>query len=334
MKRKIFTVLLVIAVMAAAFTGCASEDSNEVANMIESLEARHESGPGVYVPESEEPKASLDLREHMESDGEAARTGAEDGTGQAVESDIETEDGQAVRSDGETEDGQAINADSTKAGNAGAENSGTVDADGKDWSTAYEDYFDRENTLPEMPKVRMLAYADGMTMTIECSVAEDVGLLRFECGDAVMDMYTTREKVYAYTWIEGEEEWVYTQIASEEEAASMMSYGEMAQVSSDWKGIKRYTYRSAVVQNAITYDTLNVVMEDKGETYACVFYINRETQMVERYSCVKDGTNMDCYIEEGEAFSLPEETAKAKKVEMEDISTKLITVMLMGVQGN
>ena len=64
MKKKLLTLLLAVSVMATVFTGCASEETNEVSNMIASLEERHESGPGVYQPEEKE-SPSADLRKKL-----------------------------------------------------------------------------------------------------------------------------------------------------------------------------------------------------------------------------------------------------------------------------
>ena len=98
-------------------------------------------------------------------------------------------------------------------------------------------------------------------------------------------------------------------------------------------GIKRYTYRSAIELDGITYDTLNVIVEDEYGICPCVFYVNRETQMVDRYTCVREGMNMDCYMTEAEPFSLPEQADRAKEVEMEDIGADLMAVVMAGYQG-
>lgn len=324
MKKRLLAILLAgtLAIMSLSACGTSEESSKdsditqEVQSPSESQEASVESPTDSTVPQPGQSVTGEGIM--VEGPGE------DDGSIIEVEGEVtEIVDGEVV----EIIEGEVTEIIEDKDDDA----SGTTSDDGTDWSTAYDDYFTRENIMPATPKISALATGDGMSFEMVAAMVEDVAFLSYDFGTVAADMYVTADKAYVRTEMEGQEAWIYAPIASKEEAQEMTVGIEDNTTLIDSEDIDTITYREALEEDGVIYDVLDVTVDDESDVPGnAVYFINRETQMIAKCVMERQGETAICLVEEIESIELPAEAADATEATIEDVLGTMVGVLFMG----
>ncbi len=309
MKKKLLTLIMAMTMTAMVITGCGKKEdtSGDVkASVEESKEESEEESKEEPKEESkEENKDAVDVTESQEAEE------VMESTEKTEESTEETETTEEVVESSEETEG---------------EEAAVVDADGKDWSKAYDDYFERDDIMSDKMQFNCTALAEGITFNMVVAMADDNVRMSFIFDGAEFDMYATKEKIYAYYEMQGQSQWVWAPVENEEDLDSMLEVSDVGMV--DTESIESVTYREALEEDGIIYDVLDVV---SGDGMEAAFFINRETQKLEKCVMDEEGTSMVMLVEEIESLEIPSEAdALATESTMEDIMMTMVGVIFAG----
>lgn len=296
MKKRFLALMISVTMMAVLCTGCGEKETTSGDETKVSVEESNEATP---APVSEE-RVEESVPESSE---------------EVVESTVESKEEVAESEDVTVEVSEEKVAE-------------VMDADGKDWSTAYGDYFQREDIMPKKVLITATTVAEGVTFDLNVATADDVMWMGYDFGTAAFDMYATKEKVYARYAMAGEEAWVWAPVESEDEVSSVTDMADTTMVDTD--SISATTYREAIEENGIIYDVLDVTVEEEGTTAEAVYFVNRETQLVEKCVMEQDGASVICLIKEIEMVEIPAAAATATEGTMEDVMGAMLGVLFMG----
>lgn len=293
MKKKLLSVLLAMTLMASVFTGCGDKSDTKEDKSVESTQG-----------DDAEDKAE----EKTEEEANAGKV-------------VDLGNGMMMEYPGGEDDLIELEGEVTVI-----EDDADTDAD-TDWATAYEDYFTRKDIIPENMKVTMSMDMEGITMDIVVATVGDSSYMGYAFDSASLDLYATKEKVYAHMVMAGEESWIYAPVTSAEEVDSVMSMaGETTIV--DAENVSSCTYVETVVEEGVTYDVLLLEVDDGSATGNAYYYVNRETQKVDKFTMEQDGQFVECFVEEMNSIEVPAEAANATEGTMEDIAGALFAVLL------
>lgn len=332
MKKRLLAVLLAgtLAIMSLSACGTSEENSKD-SDITQELQPPSESQEASV----ESPTDPTDPQPGQSVTGEGIMVegpGEDDGSIIEVEGEVtEIVDGEVVEIvEGEVVEiieGEVTEIIETKDDDA----TGTTSDDGTDWSTAYDDYFTRDNIMPATPKITVTTVADGITFDMVVAMVEDVAYMSYDFGTVAMDMYVTTDKVYIRSEMEGQEAWNFAPITSEEEAQDMTVGIEDNTTLIDNDSIGTVTYREALEEDGVIYDVLDVTVDENSNMPGtAVYFINRETQMVAKCVMEQQGNTAICLVEEIESIELPAEAATATEVPMEDVLGAMLGVLFMG----
>ena len=203
----------------------------------------------------------------------------------------------------------------------------TVMEDGDiDWLSAYADYYTKEDMMPENVKVYMTTDMEGITMNIVVATVGETSYMGYEINNAVIDLYAMGEQIYARTEIAGEESWIVAPVATEEDVESIMTMsGENTLI--DAETVTACTYVETVVEEGVTYDVLSLSVDAESGIGSAYYYVNRDTQMVEKCIMEQDGQEAVCLIEEISSIELPAEAAGATEGTTDDVAGALFAVI-------
>ena len=195
----------------------------------------------------------------------------------------------------------------------------------KDWSKAYDDYFERVDILDSDMEIKTVASGYGVEYEVTYAKAGDMKRMSFQYSNAVFDMYADSEKVYAYYDAGGESQWLWCP-ANEEEVSDLTEVANGMLITED---MVSWTYREEVTEDGIVYDVLDVVTVD--EEVSTVFYINRETQKIAK--CIMQDSEVSAVsvINESKSIKLPSDADTAVESSISDISLYLLGVMMRGI---
>ncbi len=297
MKKKLLSVLLAVTLVAAVFTGCGDKDADKDDKNVE----------------------ATDDADDDDDKGDADKDDAEEdksGEGEIMTEGPDVEDG-LIESEGEVtpiEDEE--------------EDDDTVVSDDKDWSTAYDDFFSREGIIPEKVMMTMNMEMEGMVFDVKVAGVDNNVYMSYDFGTAVLDLYSVDGVVYAHAVMGADEVWNYAN-ATQDEIDSMFTVTDTSFAEAE--AGTECTYREEVVEDGVVYDVLDVVVEEDGESQVVGYYVNRETQVIEKCVVVQDGMEVAVLISEIDGVELPAEAANATEATMEDIGNLLIGVMLVGM---
>ncbi len=331
MKNKFLSLLLAVALFSLTLTGCGEKEPAEEGMQTESVQTPSESKEASV----ESPTDSTDPQPGQSVTGEGIMVegpGEDDGSIIEVEGEVtEIVDGEVVEIvEGEVVEiieGEVTEIIEDKDDDA----TGTISDDGTDWSTAYDDYFTRDNIMPATPKISALATGDGMSFEMVVAMVEDVAFLSYDFGTVAADMYVTTDKAYVRTEMEGQEAWIYAPITSKEEAQEMTVGIEDNTTLIDSEDIGTVTYREALEEDGVIYDVLDVTVDDESDVPGnAVYFINRETQMIAKCVMERQGETAICLVEEIESIELPAEAADATEATIEDVLGTMVGVLFMG----
>ena len=314
MKKKLLTILLATTLVVGTFTGCGAQLTlgGGESTTITSEETDEEESTEEDAEESTEEESAEETEE--ESTEEASEESTEESEETSEESAEESEDvfEESTLEESEEESSEEAEEDQEVFGD-------------NEWASAYDDYFERDDIMSENVMMTINTSADGVEMSVIVAVANEVSYMKYDFGVARLDMYGTEDMIYTYAQMGEEEQWSYVPVTSEEEAAEVMQVEENTAFDQD--GIESCVYLKEVEENGVTYDVLDVVMN--GEP--AEFYINRETQKIEKFTYSADGADAVCYIEEIDSIEIPSEVSGAVEITEEELATQLLAVLFTGM---
>ena len=300
MKKKLLSLLMATCMVAMVLTGCTEKETSA-------------DGEKASVEESKE-----DEKEEAEE--------AEESTEEAVESE-ETEESteEAVESE-ETEESTEEVVESEEAEESTEEAEETeVDSD---IAKMYEGYLEKDDILPEKARLSATTSQMGVSMDMVVAQADDVAMMSYELAEAEMDIYVEKEKVYWRYELQGQETWSWAPITSDEEAEELNDMSDSTLV--DTENISSYAYRETIEEDGVTYDLLEAVVDDGTSTGNATYFVNRETQKVEKCVMVQDDAEVVCLIEEIDTIEIPAEFENATEGTVEDVAMTVLAVIMMG----
>lgn len=315
MKKRLLSILLISSLVIVSLTACGANDDSGKEGEKKQQAIVEESG------DSTGSNSAGDLSGATSVTGEGIMVeGPSDDNVIEVEGEVtEITDGEVV---------EVIDGDVTEV--SGEVTEDVVPDDGIDWSVKYDDYFSRENIMPDSPRVTITTVGENVTMPLGVvAVAGEEAYMSYDFGTAAIDMYVFADKVYAFTRMEDQEMWCWAPVTVEDEAAGLTDLADTTLVDEEDMG--DCTYREAIIDDGIIYDVLDatVASEDTASGTA-TYFVNRETQLIEKCVMESEGTTAVCLVEEIESIELPTEAESAVEVTMEDIMGALIGVMLIG----
>lgn len=297
MKKNIGTLFLTISVVALAMTGCGGKNSEATGGTVE----------------NSTPEPSV-IGEGVIMEGPS-----DDGVIEMVGEVMEIPDGEV------TEDTE----DDVKEVTGEVFTDVTPD-DGIDWSVKYDDYFERTDIMPESLRVTITTIGENVTMPYGVvAVAGEAAFMSYDFGTAAIDMYIMTDKVYAFTRVEDREMWYQAPVGAEAETMGLADMADTTLV--DKEDMAGWTYREAILEDGVVFDVLDVMVEDEdGVSGTATYFINRETQLIEKCVMEAEDATAVCLVEEIEAIQVPTAAEEGTEVSMEDIMGTLFGVMFIG----
>lgn len=297
MKKKLLSLLMAVSIVAVAITGCGAKENDKEDEKVESVEDD---------AEDDDTEDDADKNDSGNVNEEKTEGPIDDGMIE-VEGEVTVLD-EDENSEEENSEGEVV---------------------ANEWATAYDDYFSREGIISENVMVTMSMAMEGMVFDIKVATVDEQVYMSYDFGTAALDMYVMEDVIYACTKYEGVEEWIYAPVTDGSESESMFSMTDTSFV--DTENATSCTYREEVVENGVVYDVLDVELEEDGVTSVVAYYVNRETQKIEKCVVEQDGVEAECYIVEIESIELPAEAANATEGTEDDIMGALLGIMFMGM---
>ena len=302
MKKRLLTILMAVSLMATALTACGGDDADKEDEKVESVE--DDDTEADEAEEAEENEGELEVK--TEEPGDDGMIEVE-GEVTVIEEDEE----EVTPAESEEEDADSV-ADS-------------------EWANAYDDFFSREGILSEKLMISMSMEESGMVFDIAVGVAGEDMFMSYDFGTAGVELYLVDKVLYAGTKMEGVESWIYAPVTEGSDAESMFDMTDTG--FTDVENATSCTYGGEVEENGIVYDILDVVIEENGITSLAAYYVNRETQKIEKCVVEQDGVEAECFFTEIEEIVLPAEAANAVEGTEEEVFGALLGVMFMAMSG-
>jgi hypothetical protein len=300
MKKKLLSVLLAVTLMASMLAGCGEKEDNKEDKAVENVqEDGDEVSAGDATEEDTTDSNVVDLGNGMMME----YPGEDDGLIELEGEVTVIEEDEDVQADAESE-----------------------------WATAYDDYFTREDIIPENMKMSASAEMEGISMDIVVATVGESSYMRYAFDSAILDLYATADKIYVRTEMAGQESWMFAPVTSEEDMDSVMSLASETAIV-DAEKVTSCTYVEEIEENGVIYDVLLLEVNDEGITGDIFYYVNRDTQKVDKFTMEQDGQFMECFVEEADAIELPAEADNAVEGTMGDVAGALFAVILSAVDA-
>ena len=168
---------------------------------------------------------------------------------------------------------------------------------------------------------------EGMSFNIIVAVSGETVQMSYDLATAKFDMYATKDKVYAYWELQGQSGWAWAPVESEEDVESLVDTSEYIV---DPATIESCTYREAIEEDGVIYDMLDVVTNDGMNS---VYFVNRDTQKIEKFTVDDGTTTMVCLVDEIESIEIPEEAMNSEEATMDDIAMSMFGVIMTAAYG-
>ena len=204
--------------------------------------------------------------------------------------------------------------------------------DSDDWAEAYNDYFERDNIMPKNCETEMLATVDDMDVEITLAVVDNDARMYFDLETVMMDLYVIDKKIYLKGTAEGEDIWMWTEAESEEDTEGLVDTESVSIIDTDT--IVSYEYREAVEEDGVVYDVLDVVTKDDSSELEWAYFINRETQYLEKAVAIDNDGTVLCNIREIEEIELPEDADEAEETDVETIAMSMFALLMLVTEAN
>ena len=325
MKKKLLSLLMATCMVAMVLTGCTEKETSadgEKASVEESKEDEKEEAEEAEES-TEEAVESEETEESTEEAVESEET--EESTEEVVESEeAEESTEEVVESEEEESTEEVVESEEAEESTEEAEET-EVDSD---IAKMYEGYLEKDDILPEKARLSATTSQMGVSMDMVVAQADDVAMMSYELAEAEMDIYVEKEKVYWRYELQGQETWSWAPITSDEEAEELNDMSDSTLV--DTENISSYAYRETIEEDGVTYDLLEAVVDDGTSTGNATYFVNRETQKVEKCVMVQDDAEVVCLIEEIDTIEIPAEFENATEGTVEDVAMTVLAVIMMG----
>ena len=198
-----------------------------------------------------------------------------------------------------------------------------------DWSKAYDDYFEQFN-FEDGLELSATTTESGVDMEIAVGIAENGTYMAMDISyednePTTLKMYEIDDVLYVYYDMLGTNEWVYAEV-EEDEAEELMSNDILKDI--DTSAFDNAVYEKEVEEDGVIYDIL--LLEE--DTTTSRFYIDRETQKLEKVAIEQDGETVDYKLKDIDEIKLPKEAKGARETTTDEIGMLLVGVIL-GAMG-
>ena len=322
MKKRLLTILMAVSLMATALTACGGDDADKEDEKVESVE--DDDTEADEAEEAEENEGELEVK--TEEPGDDGMIEVE-GEVTVIEEDEE----EVTPAESEEEEVTPAEPEEEEVTPAEPEEEDADSVTDSEWANAYDDYFSREGILSEKLMISMSMEESGMVFDIAVGVAGEEMFMSYDFGTAGVELYLVDKVLYAGTKMEGVESWIYAPVTEGSDAESMFDMTDTG--FTDVENATSCTYGGEVEENGIVYDILDVVIEENGITSLAAYYVNRETQKIEKCVVEQDGVEAECFFTEIEEIVLPAEAANAVEGTEEEVFGALLGVMFMAMSG-
>lgn len=303
MKKRVLSVMMAVCMMTMVITGCGQK--NDVAGDDVNISAEE------TKEEAEEETDEADTEESVEESVEASS-----------EEIVEESEEENIAESAEEE----IVEESTEEETTAESNEKVpVIIDDTDLTSAYEGYMEREGIISENVKMTASTTAENMTFEVEVATCGDFMMMRYDFGSASFKMYATKEKVYACTYLQGTESWMWAPVASQEEADEIVDMADTNMFETE--NVQSYSYRETVEEDGVIYDLLDAAIDEDETNGIVTYYVNRETQKIEKITMDQDGTTVVCLLEEIDSIEIPAEAENAEEGTTDDIMGNMLAVI-------
>ncbi len=331
MKKKLLSLLMATCMVAMVLTGCTEKETSadgEKASVEESKEDEKEE-----AEEAEEStEEAVESEETEESTEEAVESEeVEESTEEVVESEEAEESTEEVVESEEAEESteEVVESEEEESTEEVVESEEAEETEvDSDIAKMYEGYLEKDDILPEKARLSATTSQMGVSMDMVVAQADDVAMMSYELAEAEMDIYVEKEKVYWRYELQGQEAWSWAPITSDEEAEELNDMSDSTLV--DTENISSYAYRETIEEDGVTYDLLEAVVDDGTSTGKATYFVNRETQKVEKCVMVQDDAEVVCLIEEIDTIEIPAEFENATEGTVEDVAMTVLAVIMMG----
>lgn len=294
MKKKLLSVLLAVTLMVGVLAGCGEKEDNKEDKTVENVQGEASEGEAEEKNEDKTADSNVvDLGNGMMME----YPGEDDGL-------IELEGAVTVIED------DAVSVENTE----------------NEWAEAYEDYYTREDILPENMRMTTSTALQGVSLDIVIATAGDESYMRYDIGSAAIDLYAAEGKVYARTEADGAESWIYAPVTSEDELNSLLAMSAEDKIV-DPSYVTACVYVEEVVEDGVTYDVLLLKVDDGSIAGEAYYYVNRETQKVGKYTMEAEGELVECLVEEISSIEIPAEAATATEATADEILYAMYMVL-------
>ncbi len=198
--------------------------------------------------------------------------------------------------------------------------------DDTDWAKAYDDYFERDNIMPKYVETEMIATTDAIDFEMTVAVTEKEARMYYDFENVMMDMYVVDEKLYIKGEMEGEEICLWTEVGADAEASDLVDTDTVSIVDTDT--IISSSYREEKEEDGVMYDVLDVTTQEDNNTIDWTYYINRETQYIERAVAVEEDGTIVCNMKEIDTITVPDDFDNAEETDLETAGNTVMALLM------
>jgi hypothetical protein len=172
------------------------------------------------------------------------------------------------------------------------------------------------------------AFMDDICVDMIVAVSGDTVQMSYDLATAQFDLYATKEKAYVYWEAQGQSGYAWAPVESEEDVTSIVDTSDYGII--DAETIESCTYRESIEDDGVIYDVLDVVTNDGVNN---VYFINRESQNVEKITIDDGETTAVCMVKEIESIEIPEEALNSEETTMDEVAMTMLGILMMAAYG-
>lgn len=199
-----------------------------------------------------------------------------------------------------------------------------------DWSKEYDDYFEKEDILPENFEVETAIIVEGVEAQVSLAQTETFCQLSLGVGKVNIYILTNANMAFLGMDNKGVEEWYYTRLESAQTLEEILG----VDISMDFGNVEEMiigqVYQGNAVEGEKIYDIIDIVTSENYGKMKVRLYINRDTQKVERLQTEYDGQEILGDLYEVDPIALPEGSSHAKSLNTKEFSAKYKKAILQG----
>ena len=199
-----------------------------------------------------------------------------------------------------------------------------------DWSKEYGDYFQSKQFLPENYRVETTVVIEGVEAQVSLAQTETFDSLSLGLGKTNVYIFSNGSMVFLGKKYKTTEEWFFTRVESEEDLEKLFGMNVFMDLEGIGDIVIGQVYQGNVVEEDKIYDIIDIVTSQEYGKIKVRLYINRDTQKIERLQTDYNGQTILVHLWEIEPIELPEGSARAKSLTMDEFSEKYKKAILQG----